>query len=228
MSNKRIGYPGTELTERSDSPVIQKSSSGVRVTHRYDVNLADKETATAGFDYGDQDDLYTGSLLRGIGMEKDGPINCIVSLTYEPNGWTDGTSIPASGTVEQFCDANPTSIPIGSHPNASGSNYDDKKNIGIDGWQGRTHFIQPEPIYGRREVLDAFVFSESNIIDSVGKLDQTPEGMTNPSRNRWLKNGFRVDQRGAKYQQEETWKYSTLGWLNNIDDGNDGIYTAFS
>ena len=54
MANVRLMDAGTTLTEIPPSPTIQKTQSGNSISHSYDVNYADAETAltNAGITFG--------------------------------------------------------------------------------------------------------------------------------------------------------------------------------
>jgi hypothetical protein len=62
------------------------------------------------------------------------------------------------------------------------------------------------PQYAYTQIVAAFTFSETNIIDGVGEFS-APTGMNSPSSGKWLKTGKSVSPTGDKYQITETWEY---------------------
>lgn len=219
MPNTRIGGAGTTLTEIPRSPSIKKTDNGVQVTHRYNVNYADAEAAitAAGFSFGDAHPApYGNSVLREIGIDKDGPKNAIVSIIYFPEEWA--TSIPEDspsvGNIQFEGDANTIDVPLGQSPDATSQNYDAKKNIGIGAWKGIQAYLDPRPIFRRIEVLSSFTFTEQNIVENVARryssAQMATEGLAQATDNFWLKTGRRIRGVGDKFEQADQWQYSKL------------------
>ena len=121
------------------------------------------------------------------------------------------------GTIIQEIDANAIDIPIAKNPSVSPSEVDQNIKDGVEA------YLSPQPTYRRTEILDSFAFDETGgpgsiqeITASVGVIDNTPEGITNPSAGKWLKIGHTVQSTDDTFEQVETWQYASNGWDTTI------------
>jgi len=230
MSNERIGWGGAdELKPRMNSPSVKSNANGYELTERFSINYDDAWTAIVarGYDFGDYypDAPYTGTQLKEIGITKSGPQNAIVSYVWRTPDSGD-SDLPV-GTITREADSNAIDIPIGQHPNASpGNNYDEENKIGKGDWEGIESYIDPQPQYIRKEVLDSFTFSEANIIHNVGKIhtgaQMNTAGMSAATDGKWLKMSLRIGESGDNYDKSEMWQYAENGWRTDIYDPASG------
>jgi len=218
MANTRLLKDLTALEVKPDSPRIEKTENGTRVTRTYNVNYADAETAISGLSFGDADADFSEAKLRHINYQKDGPQNATLELVYIPPTWPSDPNVPALpavGTVTQGADANPIEIPIEQVDGITSQDVDEN-GVGVGEFAGITHKLEPQPVYRRGEVLGSFTFSEANIIENVGKIDQTPAGMTSPTSGKWLKTGRGIQQVGDDFDKQESWQYASEGWNTTL------------
>jgi len=159
--------------------------------------------------FGTADGEYTNAVLTSITSRRVGSNEAEVTLTYAPDTGTAET-LPPVGTVVQEIDANPIELPISEAIGITSQEIAQKKKDGVEA------FLSPQPIYRRVEVLASFTFNETNAIDDVGKIDNTPEGLVSPTSGKWLKVGFVVRSVGDKFEQTETWQYAANGWDTDI------------
>lgn len=221
----RLGGAGTSLTERPGSPKILKTPSGERVTVTYDVMIDSAEAALAaasltfGESYGAP---YTDSRLREIEIAKDpnSPTNAIVSVFYYPDPWTSRVPerIPAVGTITLEGDSNAIKIPIEQH--ADWSSTIRAKRVPGGALEGVTHYLSPQPVFRRGEILDAFTWTESNLIVDVGKrfsgAQMATKGLAAATTDAWLKMVLRIRQVGDKFDKGESWQFAENGWNTDI------------
>jgi len=218
MANVNIGLGGTNYAKNDLRGGGEKrTDSGVEIVDVYSCSYANRVAVIAaiGINYGDGHSVETDSKLREINVIRIDPFYCELHYSYMPNN-PGGATLQPVGTVTMEADANPLRIPIGQNANASGTNYDADKKVGVGDWDGITHYLSPQPIYIRSEVLNAFTFSEANIIDTVGKIDDSPEDMTTPTAGKWLVVGFGVRQTGDKFTKRKKWQYDAAGWNTDI------------
>jgi hypothetical protein len=214
MSSKvRIGAVLQQLQEIDTSPSVKRNETGDVVTRKYNLNKGRVKDVTDALVYGTADGEYSNAVLTEIASEPINANSAEITLVYAPVNATDEV-LPPVGTVIQETDANAIDIPIGK-ATISDSQKDQNLKDGVEA------FLSPQPIYRRIEILDAFVFSESNAIDDVGKIDNSPEDLTTPALGKWLKVGFVVRTVGSKFEQTETWQYAENGW-------DTAIYTAIA
>ena len=220
MSNQRIGRAGTTLEEVPNSPKIEKSENGTRIIHSYNVNFADAEAAltAAGIDFGDAHAApYETSKLREININKGGPKNSILQLIFYPDTWPSSSfvSLPPTGTITLSTDSNAIDVPIGQNTIISPAlDYDPVKNIGIGDLAGVEGYLEPRPIFRRTEILDAFVFSEAEIIKNVATrytdVQMATQGMTAATTDKWLKTKLALRTVGDKFEKTEEWQFSQI------------------
>lgn len=209
MPVQKIGNPLTTPAERPESPVITRSEAGDIVSRTYSIKKSQVKTYTDGLSYGTADSEYSAAKLREMFVEGITGDTSLLRLVFKPNSFTY-ESLPPTGTVIQEIDANPIEIPISQNGEASAAQQENLRLQGVEA------FLDPQPIYRRIEILSSFTFSEANAIDNVGKIDNTPEGLTSPSAGKWLKTGLHVRQVGDKYEQTETWQYARNGWNTDL------------
>ncbi len=77
---------------------------------------------------------------------------------------------------------------------------------------GVKSFIVPSVTYSRTTFSSSFTFTEANLVDGVGLIDNAPTGMTAPTANRWLKTALTVRKAGSDVEVRNTWMYDTNGW----------------
>jgi len=224
MSNVRIGWTGGYLKERLNSPSIKKTDNGPEVTHIYDTNYATAEAAIAayGVNFGDPHPApYASAVLVEIGIQKDGPKNAIVTYLYRQTTGS-GEVIPPVGTITREIDSNVIEIPIGQNSNASGTNYDKEKKVGVGDWEGIEAELSPQPVYKRQEILSSFTFSETEAVKNVAKrfnsAQMNAKGLSGATTNKWLKMSLNVREVGEKFEMTETWQYAEKGWKTDIYD----------
>jgi hypothetical protein len=220
MPNVQIGGQNSldSLVETDESPIITRGESGDTVERIYILNSDVVKTITDSLSWGTSDSVYINALLASAKVVKVAPSRSQVTLIYEPEKLATFERIAAVGTVTQEVDANPIDIPIKKNPNTSSAFVQQDKADGVEA------YISPQPTYTRTEILGSFVFSEANAIDNVGKVDLTPEGLSSPSPNKWLKTGFNVRTVGDKFEKTETWQYAENAW----DILPDGYYAVVS
>jgi len=224
--NTRIGWSGATLKPRKSGVSIANKSGSPEVTVSYDVNMADHVTAIAaegisfGTGYTGYGGAYVAAVLEEITIKADGPQNAIVNYIYrvpDPNN-----PRPPVGQLVLTADANPISVPIGQHPDATSQNYDSEKKIGIGDWEGVTHFIQPQPTFSREEIVNSFTFSEANIIENVGKIfsgaQMNTNGMSAASDGKWLKVERSISTSGDNFAERDRWQFAENGWDPTIYD----------
>lgn len=208
MAATGIGAGLNKLFQNNDSPKVTRTESGDTVERVFNLRRNRVKEVTDALTFGTADGEYTNAVLTSIQAAPIGALKSEVTLRYEPAQGT-AEAIPPVGTVVQEIDANPIDIPIG----ALGLSEDivaDKKFEGIEG------VLSPQPIYRRTEILSSFTFSETNAINNVGKIDNTPEGLTSPTSGKWLKVGFVVRSVGSKFEKSESWQYAENGWDTDI------------
>ena len=229
MSNQRIGFAGTTLVEKIDSPKILKTQAGVEVTELFNVNYSSAESAitTRGYTYGDAcpagSGAYATSLLLSIGIEKDGPINAQVTYKWAIPDPTTQEALTPVGTVVLGADSNAIEVPIGQHPNKSGTNYDEDKKIGIGSWEGIEAFLSPQPVFSRTETLSSFAFSQINVVGAVGKLmsraEMTANGLAGATDKYWMQMALSVTQNGSIFTKKEDFQFADNGWAADLYEG---------
>lgn len=222
MANVRIGAALTALEEREDSPHVERSTLGDKITHRYNLTYANAKTVTDALTYGTTDAVYTSAALREITIDKDGPKNSIVTLVYVPDEWTSADppeSLPPVGTITKEIDANPIMIPLG-RLGLSSSLFDEGRMVGKGDLLGVDGKLVPQPIYIRTEILSAFTFSEANAIENVAKTFTTAQmatqGLSAATNLAWLKVGLRVRTVGDKFEKTERWQFAENGWSSDL------------
>lgn len=214
----KIGDGLTTPKEHDKSPSVSRSESGDIVTRKYNINKANVKSYTDALVYGTADAVYTNAYLSTIQIEAINGGTSEITLTYAPQTLSYEV-LPAVGTVTQEIDSNAIDIPIKKNPNLSPSEMDDNIDDGVDA------YLSPQPIYRRTEILSSFSFDEAggsgsiqDVLDTVGKIDTTPEDLSNPSAEKWLKVGFVVRSVGDKFEKVEVWQYASNGWDTNIYD----------
>lgn len=221
MANVRIGSPLTALEERPESPLVTRTTIGDKIVHRYNLTYASAKAVTDALTYGTADAVYTSSKLREMQVDKNGPKNAIVTLTYVPDEWIDVTppeSLPPVGTITYDTDSNVITLPLANNPDVTDADLDKDKNIGAPGGplEGIEGFLSPQPIFTRTEILGSFTFSQGNIIEDVARVftaaQMATAGMSGATDDRWLKTALRVRTVGDKFEKVEQWQYAENGW----------------
>lgn len=226
MSNQRIGWSGTTLQEIPGSPFIRRTDDGPEVTETFNVNYADAETAITargiafGADCPVNTPTYAAAKLDEITINKIGPKNGRVSYIYrmpEASG-----STPAVGTIIKEADSNAIEIPIGLHPNASGTNYNSQEKIGVADWEGIEAYLSPQPVYSRTETIASFTFSEANVIENVARrftgAQMNTAGLSSATDNRWLLMQLSIKTSGSRFEKIQRWQYADNGWNTDLYD----------
>lgn len=202
MSSTRIGAGLNLKQQNSGSPEVERSVTGDIVTRKFNILRSRVKAVTDAETYGTADGEYTDSVLTKMISRPVGATNAELTYTYEPSADAE-----VVGTVIQEIDSNPIDIPVGdAKEGLSAAVIAAKKKEGIEA------ILRPQPIYRRTEILASFTFSEANAINDVGKIDNTPAGLTSPTAGKWLKVGFVVRTAGAVVEQAETWQYAENGW----------------
>ena len=216
MSITRIGATLATLQENDKSPIITRSTAGDIVERKYNLNKAQVKSITDALTFGTVDVDYANAYLNTIRSRPVDGLTSEITLTYEPSNSTSEI-LPAVGTVIQEIDANPIDIPIAKVDGISEVQIQAEKNDGIEA------YLSPQPIYMRTEILNSFVFSEANATGDVGKIDRTPEGLTDVATGpvvaysiRWLVTGYTVRSVGDKYEEIKHWQYAVNGWDETI------------
>jgi len=203
-----IGNSLTSFQENDTSPQVTRNSGGITVVRKGQLKTSEVQTYFGTLNFGiDTDADYTGSYLSEAAASPVSPSKSEVTLTYGPESETE-----AVGTVVQEIDANAIDIPIAKAPALTSHEVDQNIKNGVEA------YLSPQPIYRRTETINAFTFSETNAVDDVGKIDNTPEGLTSPSAGKWLKVGFVVRSTGDNFEKVETWQYAENGWDTDIYD----------
>lgn len=226
MPNAEIGYSGTNLVLAMDSPSINKTDAGDEPTFTYHGGKSNYEAAITnlGIAFGDPAPApYAAAKLRSVNIRSNGPNKVLIDYVYKLDNTGNGEILPSVGTVIRSGDANPIEIPIGQHPNANpGVNYDPVQKIGIGVWEGIQSFLQPQPVYNRREILNSFTWDEASLIANVSNrfsaVQMAAKGLASATDNKWLQMVFRITENGSKYDQEESFQYAKEGWRTDIYD----------
>jgi hypothetical protein len=199
--------------ENPNSPEPEKRGSLVAVTRRYWVPTADLSTFLAALTPGSTDATWTSAVFVGAGVSQAGDTNEVkeVEVRYEPPEWSF-TVIP-NGTTRE-ADANPLEVPVAKAPGSpSAAEVEDAVADGIEA------VLVPMPVYRRTTVTSgSFTWSQANIIGNVGKIDDTPEGMTTPDAERWLNHEHKVTERAGVVTEQTGWQYNPTGWDTTLYD----------
>ena len=200
--------------EAPDSPSPEWQGGVVAVTRRYYVPTSALAAFLTGLSTSDTDPIWTDAKLVGASVAMAGSTNRVkmVELRYEPDSWTFTITGPV-GSVTREADANPMEVPVAKAP---GSPSESEIEAAIaDGIEAT---LVPMPVYRRTEVKSSFTWNESNIIGNVGKIDDSPEGMTSPTAGAWLQNEHRVTEQSGVVTETFGWQYNPTGWDTTLYD----------
>ena len=111
-----------------------------------------------------------------------------------------------SGTTIRESEAAVQEVPIEKKAGITDIQLDALKADGVKS------FFLPSITYSRSEFKGSFTFSETNLVEGVGLIDDTPNGITGPTAGRWLKTSLSVRKAGSDVEVRETWQYDTAGW----------------
>jgi len=209
MPSSAIGATLSALAQADGSPVVTRTNTGDVIERKYNLKRSSVKSITDALTFGTADSEYTNSFLSQIRSNPVGAQKAEITLIYEPANIDRGELVPAVGTVIKEIDANAIEIPIGT-TTISDSGIQERKKEGIES------FLSPQPIYQRTEILSAFTFNETNAINDVGKIDDSPNGLASPTADKWLKVGFVVRSVGDKFEKTERWQYASAGWDTEI------------
>jgi len=193
--------------ETPNSPEPELVGGLIAVTRRYWVPNSNLAAFLAGLSTADTDATWTDAKLVSAGVSQVGDTNAVkqVEIRYEPPEWSF-TIIPEG--VTQEADANPIEVPYSQGPNSPSAG-----EIEAAAADGIEAVLVPMPIYRRTEQSSgSFTWSQDNIIDNVGKIDNAPAGMTSPSAGRWLMTEHKVTERGGVISEQHGWQYNETGW----------------
>ena len=198
--------------ETPDSPELEWQGGLIAVTRKYWVPRTYIKTYLEALVSGTADAVYTDALLNGVGVNYESPKVYRVELRYEPDNWSSSLIGPV-GSVQRSADANPLEVPVAKSPNSpSDAEIEDAVKDGIEA------VLVPMPVYRRMEVKSSFTWTQANIIGSVAKIDNTPEGMTSPDSGKWLTTEHRVSEKGGVVEEEYGWQYNPTGWDTTLYD----------
>lgn len=219
MPTAEIGAVLQQLQETDRSPQVERSEVGDIVTRIFNLQKDRVKDVSDALVYGTADGEFTNAFLRRVSSRPVSAKKTEISLIYEPANTTFET-LPAVGTVIQEIDGNAIEIPIAKNPFVSpGAGILAQKEDGVEA------YLSPQPIYRRTEILNSFSFDQDagagadsifEVTSTVGVIDNSPEGITNPETGKWLKVGYNARSVGDKYEKLETWQYASNGWDTNI------------
>ena len=219
MPSVRIGAKLQQLQPNADTPRVNSGTTGDTVTRTFNLRRDRVKAVLDSIPIGTQDNEWTSSYLLSKDAVPIGSDESIVTLVYGPLGTAE--QLPPVGTVTQEIDANPMEVPITLGNDEAIS----EAAVALHRKNGIEAFLKPQPIYRRVEILNSFDFDETDFTDgigevilTVGKIDNSPEGITNPSTGTWLKVGYVARTVGDKYEKTETWQYASNGWDATIYD----------
>lgn len=205
MATAIIGDQGTTpiLTNRKQG----YDSSGRRITEVY---RCAKDNVSWIPAFGTSHPIHTALVLVDWDIDEHKEFSIVV-LQYRLATWQAGGGVttPPADTEIKSADGNAIEIPIEQNPN-----YD-------TGWAtskaGVTSYLSPQPVYTYEKVYASFVWSEANIIGTVGTR-QAPTGMTSPTANKWLHAGRQIVEQGESVIVRDTYQYAANGWDTDIYD----------
>lgn len=193
------------IVEQPDSPVVTRDRAGVYATKRiyliHKNNVADILSATT---LNQVDPLYTQCIFAGIKISFASPSTRLATITYEQPGYDEDTD--SIGTVTRSASANPILEPL---EKILDSQYlEAAKADGIDG------ALKPQPVYRykKTKASSGYKWTEANIISGVGKVDDSPTGIEDPTPNKWLMNEHTLREVGDVVEEEWGWQYSEDEW----------------
>lgn len=207
-----VAIPDAGL-ETPNSPEPELVGGLTAVTRRYWVPTSNLKTFLDGLSTADTDVDWTDAALVSAGVSQVGETNAVklVEIRYEPPEWAF-TIIPEG--VTQEADANPIEVPVAKAPGLP-SPGEIEAAIG----DGIEAVLVPMPVYRRTEQSSgSFTWSEANIIDNVGKIDNSPEGMSAPNAGMWLMTEHKVSERGGVVSEQHGWQYNPTGWDTTLYD----------
>lgn len=222
MAATTLGNPLTTRVEKKDSQQKTRTISGNTAIYRYTQKTGVAVTSPA---IGDVDPVDATIVLKEINFQpQPGGGFQTVELVYGPPNPPNAMTPPV-GTVTYEADANAIEIPIEQHPkyNYIASKTDENgiyTPVLTDGgtdypFPGVTSYLVPQPTFTRTEVMSSFTFTEANIIENVGLINN-PTGMTSPTSGKWLKTRLSIRKNGNVVEKNETWQYNSADWKTPI------------
>ena len=207
MSSTHVGDTGASLVIQPGYPIktLDASDNWTQV-FLYWAEITGAEALIPAFGTASPDGAHPELKLAGAEIRPSGdPKSVFVEITYkEP----ESSTFPPSGTIIQESESNFIEGDIKDHPTLTDVEKTTLLNSGFN-----TYAI-PTVTYRRIEwrAFSAFVFSESNILGNVGKVDNTPNGLTSPTAGTWLASGKSVRREGASVEITEEWTHNSSGW----------------
>ncbi len=199
--------------ETPNSPQPEWQGGLTAVVRRYWVPNTYLKTFLDALSSADTDALWTSAVLVSVGVSQAGSTNAVkeIEKRFEPPGWSF-TILPVG--VTQEADANPVEVPVAKAPGSpSAAEIEAVLKDGIEAT------LMPMPTYRRTVVSSgSFTWSQANIIANVGKIDDTPEGMTSPTAGRWLQNEHKVTEHSSVVTEIFDWQYNLTGWDTTLYD----------
>lgn len=215
MSVIHVGDLGVSLVELPNQPTKTRDNTDTfTLTFRYwcDGDLAEGLLPAVGA--APPGGVHPDLELTGVSITPhEAPGRVYVEITYaEP----ESTSFPPNNTVTQESETNYVEGDVKAHPTLSDADKTSLINA------GRETYSIPSVTYRRleRKAISAFVFSESNIVGNVGKVDNTPNGLTVPTAGKWLATGKAARREGLSVEITEEWTFNSQGWN---DVGGTGV-----
>jgi hypothetical protein len=211
----KIGGSLNSFVEDDKSPKVDRSEAGDIVTRTGSLKNSQVKAYLDALVFGTADSVYTSAVLTGAQADQITGDTTKITLTYSPVN-ASFEVLPPVGTVIQEVDANGIDIPLKKNPNATSVYIDAEIKKGVEA------YLSPQPIYRRIEILGSYAFDENGGLDSmeevqsVGLIDDTPEGIANPQATKWLKTGYVVRAVGDKFEKTETWQYAENGWDTDL------------
>ena len=205
MSTQIIGADAATKVQRQ-----RRRTADGRIVDTYTMPPGQLATFLAGFTFGST--AVDGLVLAEIDETQQGG-SVKVALTFVPPA-TYTKSFGGTSVTMKEGDSNATEIPIWQHPDCSNADGWRDNEIPIVGGNGKSGNVQaylvPAPTYSTNRVVNSFTWSQTNIIDKVGKR-QAPTGLTGATAARWLKTAFVPTEEGDVVRIRETWQYNPVG-----------------
>jgi len=196
----------TFFVEQPGSPAVSKDAAGnLQVERTYLVHKDYLSTLVATWGPADYDQDYTSTQFAGLRSEIASASTRYFTVIFREPEF--GADIESIGTVTRSADANPILEPLEKRLTNS-TDIEKAKASGIEG------FMRSAPKYRYRKVktLGSFGWTEDEIISGVGKVDNAPAGMVNPSEDKWLMDEHTIRESGALLEEEWGWQYNEEGW----------------
>lgn len=186
--------------------VQQRYKADGSKTVRYVVNTTDESTFLGSYSIGTSvdDGLYLAEI--NVTRNKGASRIDMLYVTAQRLTFTYG-----SGDNEyKSSNANVTSRSIWAHPgcdNPTGYVNNEIPSINGTEFPGVDNYFTPNVTYTLQTSEQTFSFSESNVLDNVGKPG-APDGMTSANGQEWLKVAKEVSENGELFSIRETWQHA--------------------